>query len=69
MPMVIVRLVAGRSAEQKRNLASSVTEAVSSSLGSDPKNVTVILEDVAADHWSIGGTLVSDALAAPEGSK
>jgi 4-oxalocrotonate tautomerase len=52
MPHVIVKMVAGRSEEQKRALAAEVTRALMSSLGSPEEAISVAIEDIAADDWT-----------------
>lgn len=60
MPVVTVDWVAGRTAEQKRNLAARITDAVAEVGGTDPAGVWVVFNDVARDDWAVGGRLVSD---------
>jgi 4-oxalocrotonate tautomerase len=52
MPHVIVKLVSGRTEQQKRKLAEAVTQAVTSSLGLDEDAVSVSLEDFDAGEWT-----------------
>lgn len=52
MPHVIVKMFAGRSAEQKAALAEAVTKAVMQALGSAESAVSVGIEDVAPERWT-----------------
>ncbi len=61
MPNVIIFFREGKSLEQKRTLAKSVTKAVSDSLGVDTKAVTIQMIEQKSEHVSIGGVLRSDA--------
>ena len=55
MPIVQIQLVEGRSAEQKRALLTEVTDAVVSSIGAPRETVRVILTEVSASDWAVGG--------------
>ncbi len=58
MPIIRVQMLAGRSAEQKERLAAALTEAMVTEAGARREGVMVLMEDVAADAWAIGGKLV-----------
>jgi 4-oxalocrotonate tautomerase len=51
MPHVVVKLHAGRSAEQKKALAEAVTKAVTSTLKLGEESVSVGIEDVEPKNW------------------
>jgi 4-oxalocrotonate tautomerase len=51
MPHVIVKMYAGRSEHQKKQLAEAVTEAVTSTLNYGDESVSVAIEDVAPERW------------------
>lgn len=55
MPVVQVNLVEGRSANAKAELIRAVTEAVVQSIGAPRQTVRVILNEVAPEHWGVGG--------------
>lgn len=57
MPIVVVKMVHGRTTEQKRALVQAVTEALVSTIGCQQKNVHVLLEEMNDMHWGIGGKL------------
>ena len=49
MPHVIVKLLSGRTEEQKAGIAEAVTKAAA---GSAEKSVSVAIEDVEAAEWT-----------------
>jgi 4-oxalocrotonate tautomerase len=55
MPFVEITLIAGRTDEQKRKLFESVTTAVETSLGAPRESIRVVLREVPAAHWAVGG--------------
>jgi 4-oxalocrotonate tautomerase len=52
MPHVIVKLYAGRSKQQKANLAEAITKAVMTTLNQAEDAVSVAVEDVAPKDWT-----------------
>ena len=60
MPLIIVKMLEGRSVEQKRRLVKAVTEVVSKYTGAPEEQVDVIIEDYAREDWASGGTLYAD---------
>lgn len=53
MPHVIVKLYAGKTEEQKHELAEAVTKALmSSSLNYAEKSVSVAIEEIAQERWA-----------------
>lgn len=51
MPHVIVKMVEGRTEEQKRALADALASAVTASLGCGKDLVSVAIEDVRDEDW------------------
>ncbi len=60
MPLVIVKMLQGRSTEQKRALSREITEVVSRVTGAQEDQVDVIIEDYPRENWAKGGILYSD---------
>ncbi len=60
MPVVNVALYAGRTAEQKAELASAITKAISETAGVPDSATTVIFQDVEKSNWSNGGVMASE---------
>jgi 4-oxalocrotonate tautomerase len=59
MPYVRVQIIAGRTDDQKAELAEAITGAMERIIGSNPASTIVVFEDVSKENWAIGGTLVS----------
>lgn len=55
MPVVIVKLYEGRTAEQKRAAAKAITDAIVEHLKTTPEATHVIFEDVKRSDWAIAG--------------
>jgi 4-oxalocrotonate tautomerase len=55
MPIVRIDLLAGRPPEVKAALMRRVTHAVVESLGVQPAQVRVLLYELPADNWGVGG--------------
>jgi 4-oxalocrotonate tautomerase len=51
MPHVIVKLLSGRSENQKARIADEVTKAIMASTGNGADAVSVAIEDVAPSDW------------------
>jgi len=52
MPHVIVKLLSGRSEQQKAKIADAVTKAVVATANCAEDAVSVCIEDVAANNWT-----------------
>ena len=52
MPHVIVKLLSGRTDEQKQRLADEITKAVITALHSDESAISVAVEDIARKDWT-----------------
>ena len=66
MPTLRVELFAGRSVDQKRALASALTEACVKTLGTSADSVEVIFFDIQRHDWASAGQLWSDKSPAPK---
>jgi 4-oxalocrotonate tautomerase len=60
MPLIIVKMLSGRTTEQKRQLAQEITEVVSRVAGAPADQVDVIIEEHERDGWATGGVLYSE---------
>ncbi len=61
MPMITVQMLPGRTAAQKAELVSRLTDVFLDTCGTpnQPKaGVWVLIEEVPAEHWAIGGELL-----------
>ena len=60
MPFVTIVLREGRTVEQKRELAKTVTDAVVRSVSVKPEAVHIVIHDEPAHNIAGGGQLLSD---------
>ncbi|MCT8140056.1 4-oxalocrotonate tautomerase [Anaerobacillus sp. CMMVII] len=60
MPFVTVKLLEGRTDEQKRALVEKVTAAVSETANAPKENIFVMIEELPKNHLAVGGVLKSD---------
>jgi 4-oxalocrotonate tautomerase len=60
MPLVVVKMLEGRTVEQKRQLAREITDVVVRVANTTEEQVDVIIEDYPRTNWAKGGTLFSD---------
>lgn len=60
MPYVNVKVTPdGVTAERKSQLIAGITEILHTVLGKDPETTMVVIEEVAADSWGLGGDSVT----------
>ncbi|HIG55579.1 MAG TPA: 4-oxalocrotonate tautomerase family protein [Candidatus Latescibacteria bacterium] len=60
MPFINVKMLSGRSTEQKRALVEALTAAMVDTCGADQDGTTVVIEEYEREHWAKGGVLISD---------
>ena len=60
MPVVTVKMLDGRTEDQKRQLVRAITDAMVDICKAKPEGTMVVIEDVQRDHRAVGGTLVSE---------
>jgi 4-oxalocrotonate tautomerase len=60
MPLVTIKLIAGRSKEQKRGLVKDVTEAIAKNANCPPNAVHIDLIEYPAENMANAGTLICD---------
>ena len=61
MPVVNVALYAGRTDQQKADLAVAITKAISETAGVPDSATTIIFQDVEKASWAVGGVVASEA--------
>lgn len=64
MPTIRVEMIPGRTEEQKRNLAKTLTDGLIETCGGNRDGVHVIITEVEPVDWAVGGQLLSDRMAA-----
>lgn len=52
MPHVIIKMLAGRTAEQKKKLAEAITRVVMAETANSEDAVSVSIEDIGKDEWT-----------------
>ncbi|MCB1757351.1 MAG: 2-hydroxymuconate tautomerase family protein [Gammaproteobacteria bacterium] len=55
MPLIQATIIAGRSTAQKEAFCREVAEVAARTLNVDLPQVRVIIQEVPAEHWTIGG--------------
>ncbi len=60
MPYVTVKMLPGRTVEQKRALIEKVTDAVSETTNAPKENITVFIEEMDATHYGQAGVMHAD---------
>jgi 4-oxalocrotonate tautomerase len=60
MPTINVRLLKGRSIDQKREFVEVVTGEAARILKCSPDVVDIVFEDIEKHDWAVGGKLASD---------
>lgn len=60
MPFVNVKMLEGRTHEQKKQLVQAITDAMVTICNAKPEGTMVVIEDIPRDHWARGGKLLSE---------
>lgn len=60
MPLVTIKIIEGRTVEQKRGMAKDVTEAIAKNLGCPAAAVHIDILELKQDNYAQGGKLFSD---------
>jgi 4-oxalocrotonate tautomerase len=60
MPYVTVKMLEGRTEEQKKALAEKVTAAVSETTGAPAEKIVVFIEEMSKNHYAVAGKRLSD---------
>lgn len=60
MPFVNIKIAKGRTPEQKRALARSVTDAVAESIGASPEKIWVEINEFERENFATGGVIMAD---------
>lgn len=60
MPFVTVKMLEGRTEEQKKELVEKVTQVVSETVNAPVENVVVFIEEMSKNHYATGGVRLSD---------
>ena len=61
MPLITVKIIEGRTVEQKRGLVRDITKAVVDNLKSNPGSVWIDIVDMSKENFSKAGQLSVDS--------
>jgi len=65
MPIISVQMVSGRTAAQKSSFIKLVTDIAVQTLDVPQRAVTIVLTEVGAENWSVGGRTMVELRANP----
>ncbi|MBS1194414.1 MAG: 4-oxalocrotonate tautomerase family protein [Methanomicrobiales archaeon] len=60
MPVVIIKMGAGRTVEQKRRVADEITRTITTTFGVDPSWVTIFFDELDRESIAKSGRLLCD---------
>ncbi len=60
MPLIEIRLLEGRTAEEKKTLLASVTRAVQESIGAPLPSIRIWIQEMPPTSYMVAGELVAD---------
>ncbi len=60
MPVIIIKTVAGATAEQKKLVMQKFTDIMKEVLGKNPETTHIIFEEFSSDDWGLRGKSVTD---------
>jgi 4-oxalocrotonate tautomerase len=60
MPYVTVKMLEGRTEEQKKALVEKVTAAVSETVDAPKEKIVVFIEEMPKNHYAVAGKRLSD---------
>jgi 4-oxalocrotonate tautomerase len=60
MPLITVEMFPGRTRDQKKQFAETVTRAFVETCGGTPESVQIIFRHVEREDWAVAGRLASE---------
>ncbi len=60
MPYVNVKMLGGRTDEQKKRLVAAITKDLVEICNAKPEAVIIAIEELPKEHWAVGGVRLSD---------
>jgi 4-oxalocrotonate tautomerase len=69
MPIIRLEMLAGRSPEQKSELAEALTRETARIAKCAPNDVQIVFAEVPPSSWAIGGAMVASRIAQPAAQK
>lgn len=61
MPLVTIKILEGRTLDQKRKMSKAVCDAICETLQVGPEKVRIDIQNMANEDYSIGGKLIIDS--------
>ena len=61
MPLVTIKIIEGRSKEQKQGMAKDVTDAIAKNIGCPPTAVQIDIVEMKEENFAVGGKLWCDS--------
>jgi len=68
MPFVNVKITTGATSDQKKELIAGMTRVLVDVLGKNPASTHVVIEEIDADSWGVGGQTVAALRASGSGT-
>ena len=69
MPFINVKMLDGRSQDQKRRLVKALTDAIVEICETTPDATKIIIEEVPREHWASGGGVAFGSVSWPADSE
>ena len=66
MPLIEIHLLKGRTAQQKKKLLASVTEAVAESIDAPLQSIRVWINELSEEDYMVAGHMASDRKKHPD---
>jgi 4-oxalocrotonate tautomerase len=60
MPVIIINMLEGRSAEKKRKLLRKVADAVVEALEVEPESVRIIINEIPKENFAVAGLPIEE---------
>lgn len=60
MPLINIKMLEGRTVEQKKELVEKVTQAVVEATGVTPERVSIVIDDMPKHNFAQAGVLASE---------
>ena len=61
MPLVTIKILEGRTLQQKRDMSAAVCKAICDTLQVPPEKIRIDIQNMANEDYSIGGKLIIDS--------
>ena len=69
MPLAQITILEGRDPDAVRRMAAAVTDAIASTLSTPRERIRVVVTELPADRWFVGGTSIAESRPNPSPSE